>query len=100
MSARAIWKGVLKIGSGTVPVKLYSAVQDQGIHFHILDAAKLQPVKQHMVDPETDLPVPNDEIQKGLEVEPETFVILKPDELAKLEPPSSRDIEITRFVPP
>jgi DNA end-binding protein Ku len=100
MPARAIWKGVLKIGTDKLPVKLYSGVQDRSVHFHILDARSMQPVKQRMVEPETDKEVPHEEIQRGLELEPGVFVVFKEDELAKLEPKSSRDIEVTRFVPP
>ncbi|MEP6913585.1 MAG: hypothetical protein ABI923_12570 [bacterium] len=37
MAARSIWKGQLKIGSRKVPVKLYSAVADKTVRFHILD---------------------------------------------------------------
>jgi len=100
MAARAIWKGVLKVGSDKVPVKLYSALQDRSVHFHILDARTMQPVQQHMVEPDTGAEVPNEEIERGLEIEPGTFIVLKEDELAKLEPKASRDIELTRFVPP
>lgn len=39
-------------------------------------------------------------IKKGFEVEPGTFVILEADELAKLEPEASREIEIKQFLPP
>jgi DNA end-binding protein Ku len=100
VAARAIWKGVLKIGTSKVPVKLYSAVQDRSIHFHILDTSKKQPVKQRMVDPENDQEVPKEEIQRGLELEPGTFVVIDEDELTNLQPKASRDIEIRRFVPP
>jgi peptide chain release factor 1 len=37
MAARAIWKGELKLSSTKVPVKLYSAVSDQTVRFHILE---------------------------------------------------------------
>ena len=100
MAARAIWKGNLKIDSTKVPVKLYSALQDQTVHFHILDEHSKTRVKQHMIDPETGEEVPNEEIQKGFEVEPGTFVILNEKELESLEPKASREIEITKFVPP
>src|SRR5690606_5917689 len=36
MSARAIWKGVLRIEGFSVPVKLYSAVQDKRVSFRLL----------------------------------------------------------------
>jgi DNA end-binding protein Ku len=100
VAARAIWKGVLKIGTNKVPVKLYSAVQDRSVHFHILDSLKKQPIKQRMVDPKNNEEVPHEKMQRGLEVHPGTFVVIDEDELTKLEPQSSRDIEITRFVPP
>jgi len=97
--ARAIWKGVLQLGESGVPVKLYSAVQDQGVHFRLLNARKREPVKQRMVNPDTGKPVPAEEVRKGFEVEPGTFVMLEEDELAELEPEASRDIEVAQFVP-
>jgi len=100
MAARSIWKGVLKIGTTKVPVKLYSAVSDRTVRFHLLEDKSLMRVKQHMVNPETGEEVPNEEIQKGYEIEPGTFVVLTDEELEKLEPKPSRDIEITEFVPP
>jgi DNA end-binding protein Ku len=100
MAARAIWKGNLKLNSAKVPVKLYSAVQDQTVRFHILDQKSKMRVKQHMVEAETGKEVEAAEIQKGFEVEPGTFVILDKEELAKLEPEASREIEVTQFVPP
>src|SRR3989441_6050838 len=100
MAARAIWKGDLKLNSMKVPVKLYSAVQDQTVRFHILDAKTKTRVKQHMVNPETGEEVPNEESRKGFEIEPGTFVILDEGELESLEPEASRGIEIEQFVPP
>jgi len=97
--ARAIWKGVLQLDGSEVPVKLYSAIEEQGVHFRLLQAGKLQPVKQRMVNPETGKPVAPDEVQKGFEVEPGVFVMLEEPELNALEPEPSRDIEVTRFVP-
>src|ERR1043166_7225032 len=100
MAARAIWKGDLKLNSTKVPVKLYSAVQDKTVRFHILDTKSKTRVKQHMVEADTGKEVAPEEIQKGFEVEPGTFVILEKEELEKLEPESSREIEIEQFVPP
>lgn len=99
MSARAIWKGSLKVGAEKVSVKLYSAVEDRTVHFHILEEKTLTRVKQQMVNPDTGKPVDREQIQRGLEVEPGTFVILHQDELEKLDPEASRGIEIKRFVP-
>jgi DNA end-binding protein Ku len=99
MAARAIWKGELKLGTTRVPVKLYSAVEDRTVRFHVLDDRQKKRVKQHMVDPDSGEEVPTEEIQKGYEIEPGKYVILTADDLEQLEPPPSRDIEIVEFVP-
>jgi DNA end-binding protein Ku len=100
MAARAIWKGELKIGTATIPVKLYSAVIDRTVHFHILDEKHLMRVKQHMVSPDSGDEVATEEIQKGYEIEPGRFVVVTTEELEQLEPKPSREIEIGEFVPP
>ncbi|HWC77146.1 MAG TPA: Ku protein [Blastocatellia bacterium] len=100
MSARAIWKGKLKLGATVVPVKLYSAVQDRTVRFHILDEKHRTRVKQHMIDPVTGKEFAAGEIKKAYEIEPGKFVLLEDEELEKLEPEPSREIEIAEFVSP
>jgi DNA end-binding protein Ku len=99
MAARAIWKGNIKLGTTRLPVKLYSAVQDRTVRFHVLDDRAKKRVKQHMVDPDSGEEVATEEIQKGYEIEPGRYVILTEEELEKLQPRPSRDIEIVEFVP-
>jgi DNA end-binding protein Ku len=99
MAARAIWKGVLRVGSAGIPVKLYSAIEDRAVHFHLLEQRTQDRVKQHMVDPDTREEVAKEEIRKGFEVDQDTFVILNDDEFSKVQPKPSRDIEIRHFVP-
>src|SRR5262245_36950057 len=98
MAARAIWKGELKLGSTKLPVKLYSAVEDRSVRFHILDRSRTR-VKQHMVEPESGKEVPNAEIRKGYEIEPGKFVLLDEADLKTLVPEPSRDIEVSEFLP-
>lgn len=100
MAARPIWKGELKISSTKIPVKLYSAVEDRTVRFHVLDDRHLMRIKQHMIDPDNGEEVSSEEIQKGYEVEPGKFVILTDEDLESLKPQPSREIEITEFVPP
>lgn len=98
--ARAIWKGVVRFGEVRVPVALYSAVVDRSVHFRLLHAKDMVPVRQRMVHPRTGEVVPTERILRGYELEDGRFVILREDELASLEPAPSRDIEVERFVPP
>jgi DNA end-binding protein Ku len=97
MAARAIWKGVLHIGGHKLPVKLYSAVQDRGVHFRLLAGRAHKPVQQQLVDPSTDEIVPYTDVRRGFAID-EGFVILHKEELDKLAPEPSRDIEVGKFV--
>ena len=98
--ARAMWKGQLQLGKQELAVKLYSAVEDRTIHFHLLHAKDRAPVEQHIVRKDTGKDVDKDDMRKAFALNRGTAVILEPEELAKLVPPESRDIEICRFVAP
>jgi DNA end-binding protein Ku len=101
MAARAIWKGVVKVGTQSLPVKLYSAVvQERSVHFRLLHKTDHQPVKQQLVSAETDEVVEYATVRKGFPLERGRMVLLEKEELESLEPEDSRDIEITRFVNP
>lgn len=99
MPARAMWKGRLRVGTLELPVKLFSAAADQRVHFHLLHAPDHARVQQRMLHPSTNEPVEPDDIQRGYQAEPGTFVVLTDEELGKIVPKESRDIEIERFVP-
>jgi DNA end-binding protein Ku len=98
-SGRAMWKGSLALGDVALPVKLYAAVEDRDVHFRLLHARDEVPVEQKMVDPRSGEEVAGEDVRRGLEVENGVFVILREDEIESVEPPESRDIEVTRFVP-
>ncbi|MGQ9427224.1 non-homologous end joining protein Ku [Gilvimarinus sp. F26214L] len=99
MAARAMWKAVLHVGDARIPVKLYSALQDRSVHFRLLHARDHAPVRQHMVNPETDEIVPYDNVRRGYVTPEGDLVMLSQDELDQLEPDASRDIEVLHFFP-
>jgi DNA end-binding protein Ku len=99
MAARPMWKAEIQIGTTKIPVKLYAAVADRKVRFHILDKHKTR-VKQHMVTQEDNTEVPNEEIQKGYEIEPGRFVILTEKDLDSVVPEPSKTIEVSGFVAP
>lgn len=95
-----MWKGCIEFGSISVPVKLYSAVQDRGVHFRLLDRRTKKPVRQHMIRPDTGDVVEHAETRRALELDRRNLVILDKEDLEKVEPPESRDIEILHFFKP
>jgi DNA end-binding protein Ku len=98
MAARAIWKGVLHVGTTAVPVKLYSAVQDRSIRFRLLHKTDKAPVKQELVSSDSGEAVEYKEVRKAFPLTRGTMVVLESEELESLQPKDSRDIALTRFV--
>lgn len=98
MAARAMWKALIRFEDVSVPVRMYSAAQDKDVHFHMLHAQDEVRVRQRMVHPGSGEEVPREQIRRGFEVEPGTFVLLAPEELESLAPKPSRDITVTQFV--
>jgi DNA end-binding protein Ku len=99
MSARAIWKGNLVLGKHEVAIKMYSAVQDQTVHFHLLHDKDLTPVEQRIVRKDNGQEVPKAEQRRAFPLESGRAVILEPEELEELEPDADRKIRLLRFVP-
>lgn len=99
MAARSIWNGKLRAGSLTLPVQVFSAAREQGVHFHLLHAKDKTRVEQRMVHPGSGEPVPQGEIRRGVEVDPGVFVFVEPGEMDALAPAPARDLTIERFVP-
>src|SRR5690606_31008539 len=99
MSARAMWKGVIVAGKERLGVKLYSALEDRNIHFHLLHDQDHVRIQQRMVHRETGRTVPYAESRRGVEVDSSTMVVLDDQDLESLEPEDSRDIRIERFIP-
>jgi DNA end-binding protein Ku len=97
--ARAIWTGHIDLGKQQIGVKLYSAVEDRTVHFHLLHAKDRAPVQQHIVRKDTGKDVDKTHMRKAFALDRNTAVILQPDDLEKLVPPESRDINVCRFVP-
>ena len=98
MVARAIWKGVIRFGDISVPVKLYSAIEDQSVHFRLLDRKDRKPVRQSMVNPETNEVVAFGDADRAFLAENGSLVILEKEELEQLIPEQSRDIEVIAFL--
>ena len=99
MATRSIWNGTIRCGKLALKVKLHSAVEDRTVRFHLLHDQDKQRVRQRLVHPDTGEEISQDEVRRGFQIEPGVFVVLEENELAELEPQSSKDIEISRFVP-
>jgi DNA end-binding protein Ku len=96
--ARSIWTGAISFGLVTVPVKLYSAVNRKTVRFHQLNGKTGVRIAQKRVDPSTGDEVDYEDIVKGYELTPDSYVVIEPGELEALEPKKTKTIEIEDFV--
>lgn len=100
MAARAIWKAAVQFGPFRLPVKLYSAVEDRTVRFHLLHDQDMTRLKQRLINPNTGTTVPYQQMLKGYEVERDTLVVFDNEDLESLEPAASRSIEVQGFFDP
>jgi DNA end-binding protein Ku len=98
MAPRAIWSGALSFGLVNVPVKLYTATRSKDVRFNQLHAKDGARIRQKRVSSATGEEVGLDEIVKGYEIAPDTYVTITPEELDAIAPKASRLIEIEEFV--
>jgi DNA end-binding protein Ku len=95
---RAIWSGALTFGLVNVPVKLFTAVTQKEVHFHMLHAKDGARIRMKRFCSAEDREVPFEEIVKGFELAKERYVTIAPEELDALDPKATRTIEIRDFV--
>jgi DNA end-binding protein Ku len=98
MVARALWKGVIRLGLVSVPVKLYTATRSRDIHFRQLHDQDLAPVQYRMVCPVDGEEVPQQHRVKGYEIRKGEYVLIEPEQLEKLQPEASREIRVEDVV--
>ncbi len=94
----SIWKGSLTFGLVHVPVEMKTAVRTDQIHFRMLHAEDLSPIKYERVCQADGEPVPWNEIVKGYEYAKGKFVVLTDDDFKKAALDSSKTIDIIDFV--
>jgi DNA end-binding protein Ku len=98
---RALWKATLEVGSAVrVPVRLYTAVRPQEIHFHMLHDQDGVRIRQVLECPVEHKEVPREHAVKGFELRKGEYVIVHEEDLDHCGPVPSRTIQVRQFVEP
>jgi DNA end-binding protein Ku len=98
MAPRSIWNGTITFGLVNVPVKLYSATESKTVSFHEVHARDGAQIEHRRICPKQDKEVPYEEIVKGFEVDPDTYVVLDKDEIKAAAGARGKVVHITEFV--
>jgi DNA end-binding protein Ku len=96
---RALWSGAISFGLVNVPVRMYSAIAEKDLHFHLIHEPDGARIHFQKVAGKNNKPVPDDEIVKGYELDNGDYVYLTDDDFAAAEAEGYKLIEIRDFVP-
>ena len=93
-----MWSGTISFSLVAIPVQLVKAVEPGRVSFHLLHRKDNSPLARRMFCPEEEKMVPADEIVKGYEIAPGSYVPVTEAELESVTPERSRTIEIVEFI--
>jgi DNA end-binding protein Ku len=96
---KAIWKGAVTFGLVNIPVRLYSAVQEKGLKFHMLHAEDGGRIRYQRVCSICGKEVTWDDIVKGFEFTKDQYVRFSDEELQGLDVDSIKAVDVVSFVP-
>ncbi len=96
---RAIWSGSISFGLVNVPVRMYSAIDEQDLHFHYVHEKDASRIGYEKVCKAEGKPVPADEIVKAFEYEKGEYVYMTDEDFEAAEAHNLKTIDIRDFVP-
>ncbi len=96
---RPLWKGAITFGLISIPVRLFSAVQEKSLKFHLMHEEDGGRIKYERVCSKCGKKVTWDDLVKGYEYSKDHYVTFTDDELEGLDVDSIRAIDVVAFVP-
>lgn len=97
-AARSFWSGTITFGLVSIPVALYAANRTSRVSLRMV-GPNGTPLNRRYFTSRDDRELDADEIVRGYEIEKDRFVIVDDDELERLAPERTRDIDLRQFVP-
>ena len=95
---RPFWSGTLTFGLVSVPVSLFPAQRSVRTSLRMLGPDG-QPLARKYFAEKTGKDLDADEVVRGYEIDDEKYVIVTDEELERLAPEKTRDIDLKQFVP-
>ncbi|MBW3591137.1 MAG: Ku protein [Actinobacteria bacterium] len=96
---KAIWKGAITFGLITIPVGLYSAIEEKSFRFNQLHDKDKGRIRYKRTCSACGEEVSYDEIVKGYEFEKGNYAVFTEEELQQIPADSVKAIDVVAFVP-
>ena len=97
-SARPFWSGTLTFGLVSVPVDLYPGNRTNRAPLRML-GPEGDPLARRYYSEKTGKDLDDEDMVRGFEYDKDHYVVVTDEELERLAPEQSRDIDLRRFVP-
>src|SRR5215475_3863792 len=97
-AARPFWSGTITFGLVSVPVDLYPGNRTNRAPLRML-SPEGEPLSRRYYSQKTERDLEDDQMIRAFEIEKDKFVVVTDEELERLAPEQSRDIDLRRFVP-
>jgi DNA end-binding protein Ku len=95
---RSFWSGTITFGLVSIPVELFPANRSQRISLRMVSEDGV-PLSRRYFCSQDGRELDWDDIVRGYEIEKDEYVVVTDDELERLAPEKTRDIDLRRFVP-
>jgi DNA end-binding protein Ku len=96
-STRPFWSGTITFGLVSIPVSLFPANRHNRLSLRML-SPKGRPLARRYYAPETGKTLDDEDMVRGYEIEKGKYIVVTDDELERLAPEKTRDIDLRRFV--
>jgi DNA end-binding protein Ku len=96
---RAIWSGTISFGLVNIPVRMFSAIDEHKLRFHLLHRKDDSPIGYDKVCKKEGKPVLDEEIGKAFEVSKGEFVYLEDEDFEAARVDGYKTLELSDFVP-
>jgi DNA end-binding protein Ku len=94
---RPFWSGTISFGLVSIPVDLYPAVRSHRFGLRTLSADGT-PVRRRYFSSKSDHELNNEQLIRGYELDDRRYAVVTDEELERLAPEQSRDIDLRLFV--
>jgi DNA end-binding protein Ku len=95
--ARPFWSGTLTFGLVSVPVELYPGNRTNRAPLRMLGPGH-EPLARRYYSEKTGRDLDSEDLVRGFEIDKDKYVVVTDEELERLAPEQSRDIDLRRFV--
>jgi DNA end-binding protein Ku len=96
-STRPFWSGTITFGLVSIPVNLFPAKRSSRVSLRLL-GPKGKPLNRRYYSEKTGRNLSDSEIVRGYQIEDGRYIVVTDEELDRVAPEKSRDIDLRRFV--